>query len=130
MEPGLTKNDGSVIIVSVDASDFVLLAAGVPLGLLIANVTEWIVHRYVLHGLGRRRQSFWSFHWHEHHNVSRKLQMRDPDYTRPALGWHAQGKEALALALGAVPSLLILPWAPTLGATLVWSAVDYYRKHK
>lgn len=104
--------------------------AGVPLGLAIANLTEWLAHRHMLHGLGRRRSSFWSFHWHEHHRASRKNGMLDPDYQRFPFGWHAQGKEILALALGALPALLIVPWMPTLGLTLVWCGFDYYRKHK
>ena len=107
-----------------------LLLLGVPLGFAIANATEWVVHKYVLHGLGKRRSSFWSFHWHEHHKACRKHRMHDPDYHRPPLGWHAQGKEILGLTAGAVPSLLLLPWAPTLSLTLVWCAYDYYRKHR
>lgn len=104
--------------------------AGIPLGLAIANLAEWLAHRLILHGLGRRRSSFWAFHWHEHHKASRRGWMFDPDYRRPALGWHAQGKEILGLGLAAVPVLALLPSAPVLGATLLWSAVDYYRKHK
>jgi hypothetical protein len=110
--------------------EIVFLLAGIPLGLALSNVTEWVVHKYVLHGLGRRRQSFWSFHWHEHHNACRRNRMHDPDYHRPALGWHAQGKEILGLAAGAIPSSFLFPWWPTLSATLVWAAFDYYRKHK
>ena len=69
---------------------------GIPLGLLAANATEWVVHKYVLHGLGKKKSSFWSFHWHEHHAESRTNVMRDPHYAdRSVLGWHAQGKEAL-----------------------------------
>ncbi len=28
---------------------------GIPLGLLTGNAMEWVVHRHVLHGLGKRR---------------------------------------------------------------------------
>ncbi len=31
---------------------------GVPVGLLYSNALEWVIHKYVLHGLGRDRQSF------------------------------------------------------------------------
>jgi hypothetical protein len=104
---------------------------GIPAGLLVANASEWGIHRWVLHGLGRNRRSFWSFHWHEHHRASRQNDMLDPDYHRSAFGWHAQGKEALALALGALGALaLIVPLWPTLGGTLIYSAWDYHRKHK
>jgi len=112
------------------AGAIALAVAGVPLGFAISNVTEWLAHKYVLHGLGRRRQSFWSFHWHEHHRASRKRAMFDPDYERPPLGWHAQGKEIAALSLTAIPALAVAPWMPTLSLTMVWCAFDYYRKHK
>ena len=104
--------------------------ASVPLGLALSNLTEWVFHKYVLHGLGRKRSSFWSFHWHEHHKESRRNAMRDPDYERPPLGWHAQGKEIVALCLGAIPALILLPWLPVLSLTLLYGGVDYYRKHR
>lgn len=31
---------------------------GIPIALISANATEWFVHKYVLHGLGRRRDSW------------------------------------------------------------------------
>ena len=71
---------------------------GIPLALAAFNASEWLVHRYILHGLGRRKDSFWAFHWHEHHKNSRRAAMRDGDYERPIVGWHAQAKEALGLA--------------------------------
>ena len=67
---------------------------GIPLGLLAANATEWVVHKYVLHGLGKKKESFWAFHWHEHHRESRRHGMRDPHYERSVFGNHSQGKEA------------------------------------
>lgn len=104
---------------------------GVPAGLAVANAIEWCVHRYVLHGLGRRKASFWAFHWHEHHRACRRNDMRDPDYERSVFGWHAQGKEAAALAAGALLALVVLvPVWPTFGATLAYGAWEYYRKHK
>ncbi len=104
---------------------------GIPLGLLYANAVEWVVHKHVLHGLGKDRKSFWAFHWHEHHGNVRKNDHIDPTYERPLLGgWHAQSKEALALALATAAHLPLAPVAPFFTATLVYSAVDYYRKHK
>ena len=38
---------------------------GIPLGLLYSNAGEWLLHKYLLHGLGRRKGTFWAFHWHE-----------------------------------------------------------------
>jgi sterol desaturase/sphingolipid hydroxylase (fatty acid hydroxylase superfamily) len=103
---------------------------GIPIGLVLSNASEWVMHKYVLHGLGKVRGSFWSFHWHEHHRACRQNGHFDPDYQRPVVGWHAQGKEALALtAVGAVV-LPLAPVAPFFVGTVVYSAWNYYRKHK
>ena len=79
---------------------------GIPIGLAVANASEWFVHKYVLHGLGRRKESFWSFHWHEHHKNARRNAHVDADYRAPLFGtWNGQSKEAVALLAGAaVPS--------------------------
>lgn len=53
------------------------------LGLGIGNLTEWAFHKYILHGLGKKKDSIWSFHWHKHHKQCRKT-MLDQDYK---MGW-------------------------------------------
>ena len=37
---------------------------GIPLGLLYGNVSEWAIHKYVLHEKGKNKKHFFSFHWH------------------------------------------------------------------
>ncbi|MGZ5018746.1 MAG: hypothetical protein ACXV8U_23505 [Methylobacter sp.] len=54
------------------------------------------------------RDSFWSFHWYEHHAVCTKNAMLDPDYLCVTLSWSAQTKELL-VALGAVLLHIPLP---------------------
>ena len=103
---------------------------GIPLGLLTANAIEWVVHKHVLHGLGKHNGSLWSFHWHEHHRACRKHGHRDADYERSLFGRHAQGKEALALAAGTLALLPLAPVAPFFTGTMVYSAIHYYRVHK
>jgi hypothetical protein len=100
------------------------------LGILYSNAGEWAIHKYVLHGLGRRKSSFWSYHWHEHHRNARKTGHRDPDYERSVFGWHAQGKEALGLVAIALAHLPLLPVAPFFTLAVEWSALHYYRVHK
>lgn len=106
---------------------------GIPVGLMYANAAEWGLHRYVLHGrnLGKKRGSFWSFHFHRHHRQSRQNGFRDPDYTQSLFSsWSGQSKEAVALTLLVAAHLPLAPIAPFFTATLAYSAVDYYRKHK
>jgi hypothetical protein len=105
-------------------------AAGIPLGLLYSNAGEWFLHKYVLHGLGKKKGSFWSFHWREHHRASRRHGFVDPDYTRSLWGWHAQSKEALALFALAVVHAPLVWVVPTFALTAMFSAYWYYRVHK
>lgn len=103
---------------------------GIPIALFTSNAAEWLVHRYVLHGLGRRRGSFWSFHWHEHHRNARRFQMRDPDYERSPLGAHAQGKELLGLlgfAAAVAPLWSVAPWFVV---TSWYCTARYYQLHR
>ena len=103
---------------------------GIPLGLLYSNAAEWWIHKHVLHGEGKSKKSYWSFHFHEHHNACRANDMHDPGYLRPLFGRHPQGKEALGIvALMAVHAPL-LPIAPFFTATVWYSALRYHRNHK
>lgn len=103
---------------------------GFPLGLLVANAGEWLIHKHVLHGLGKKKRNFWSFHWHEHHRNARLHDQRDPSYERSLFGWHAQGKEALAVAGLALASTPLLAVSPGFTAAIWFSAWNYHRVHK
>lgn len=103
---------------------------GIPIGLAWANAFEWAFHKYMLHERGQDKRSFWSFHWHEHHRESRKHGFEDPCYRRSIWSWSPQGKEAAALAAGALVVVPLLPVAPFFTATLWYSAIKYYRVHK
>jgi sterol desaturase/sphingolipid hydroxylase (fatty acid hydroxylase superfamily) len=103
---------------------------GVPIGIAYANIMEWAIHKHVLHRIGKRRGSFWRFHFHDHHSSSRRNDFRDPDYEGTIFTWNAQGKEALTLTLSTLTHLPLLPIAPFFTATVFYSAVRYYRTHK
>lgn len=103
---------------------------GIPIALLISNAGEWVIHKYVLHELGRKKKSFWSFHWHEHHKASRRQGFRDPAYERPLFGWHAQAREALGLVGLSLAVTPLAPVAPFFVGTVYFCALRYYRLHK
>jgi len=103
---------------------------GFPLGVFWANAMEWTVHRFVLHGLGKNRRSFWSFHWHEHHRLSRRNAMHDPSYRSPLREWNGQTKEALALTGAGLAHLPLFLFVPGFAAGLVYGAFNYYFKHR
>jgi len=91
---------------------FSLLAQFI-LGLMYANAGEWLVHKYILHALGKNPHSFWAYHWHEHHSVCVKNVMFDPGYQPLRFNiWNAQTKELTVLAgivLLHVPLFILLP---------------------
>src|SRR6266545_2282054 len=91
----------------------VVAMLGIPLGLVYANAVEWGLHKYLLHGVGSDKASFFSFHWHEHHREARREGMFDPQYVRPLFTWGSpQLKEAasvLGLALLHAPLLPLFP---------------------
>jgi hypothetical protein len=104
---------------------------GIPLGLLYSNAMEWVLHKHLLHGQGKDKKSFWSFHWHEHHNKSRRHDMQDDQYAHPPFKhWDAHTKEAVALLAGAVVHAPLLPVAPFFTLAVWYSAAHYYRVHK
>ena len=103
---------------------------GIPLALAYTNISEWLIHKYWLHGLGLNKKSFWSFHWHEHHREARKADMFDPQYTRSIFTWSPQGKEVLALLGGAAVVTPLFPVAPFFTATVWYRTLRYYQMHK
>ena len=103
---------------------------GIPLGLVASNVGEWLIHKHILHGRGRKKGSFWSFHLEEHHRAASLLGGRDPAYEKNDLQWNARTKEALALLGAAVLQLPLLPIAPFFAGTILYGIGRYYVVHR
>ncbi|MBI3724216.1 hypothetical protein HY251_09730 [bacterium] len=104
---------------------------GIPLGLIFANAVEWFAHKHALHGRGRRRESFFSFHFHDHHQAARRNGMIDPRYQAGVgLSWDPRTKEIASIVVLELFFLPLAPVAPFFVGTLVYSAFDYYRKHQ
>jgi len=103
---------------------------GIPLGLAAANAGEWLIHKYVLHGLGRNKDSYWAFHWHDHHRAARRNEHVDDCYEGTVFAWDARGKEALGLAGAALAVAPLFPVAPFFTGALWYSALRYYKVHK
>lgn len=99
-------------------------------GVVYNNAWEWVIHKHLLHGLGRSRESQWSFHWHEHHKSARRHGMRDENYRRSVFGWHGQGKEALGLLAAALVHAPLVKRFPWFTAGVWCSQLAYYVVHK
>ena len=96
-------------------------------GFVYCSFLEWFVHKHVLHGLGKKKNSFWSFHWSQHHKESRKNNFRDPRWEKIPL--HTD-KELLGAALLTALHVPTLWLSPFLYLTIAWRAFTYYRVHK
>ncbi|MFO0598369.1 MAG: sterol desaturase family protein [Myxococcaceae bacterium] len=108
-----------------------LALLGVPLGLLYANLVEWLLHRFLLHGVGKNPASFWSFHWHDHHRASRRAQMFDAQYVEPLFTWGSpQLKELVSVAAITLAHALLIPFFPVFGLTVTFAGVRYYLVHR
>ncbi|MCA9571554.1 MAG: hypothetical protein KC656_27135 [Myxococcales bacterium] len=103
---------------------------GIPVGLVYANASEWVIHRYILHGLGKDKKSFWAFHFHEHHRNVRRNAHYDADYEKLVLGDNPQNREILGLVILSVVHAPLLPVAPFFTCTVWYSAGYYWWVHR
>ena len=101
----------------------------IPLAIVYSHLLEWVLHKYVLHGLGKNKKSKWSSHWNTHHKKSRKNDFYDHDYEK---GWQHQSARSEILGLITL-SFLHLPLifvSPIFYTILVICAIRYYKIHK
>ncbi|QSA99143.1 sterol desaturase family protein [Methylococcus sp. EFPC2] len=103
---------------------------GIPLGLLAENFGEWAVHRFVLHGLGKRKTSIWAYHWHDHHRVTRRLGMLDPAYRRGPRPWNTSAKELLMLGSIFLLHVPLTPLAPGYVTGMYAGLILYFCRHR
>lgn len=103
---------------------------GFPLGLLASNASEWLIHKHVLHGLGKRKGTYWSFHFHEHHKNVRKTGGYDRMYEGPIWGSSAKSKEAIGLATMALVVAPLATVAPWFVAGVWTNSAAYYAVHR
>ena len=103
---------------------------GLPIAWAYGHVIEWGIHKYVLHGAGKKRDNFWSFHFFDHHRSARTKNMDDAIYRGSPLQWNPAGKELLGLGLLGAAHLPLAPVAPWFVFGLGLSGLSYYRKHK
>ena len=96
-------------------------------GFIYSNALEWSIHKHVLHELGKKKGSFWSFHWNGHHKESRKNNFKDPRWDSIPLH---KDKEFLGIVLLTILHIPTFWLSPFFYLTLVWRAFKYYRVHK
>lgn len=102
----------------------------VVLGCLYGNFMEWFLHKYILHGLGQKPKSKFSFHWLQHHRLVRIKKYRDPSYDRDSLfAWNPRTQEIAWLGVVAALHAPVFWLAPVFGVTTLLWTVFYYLVH-
>jgi len=102
--------------------------AAIILAILYSNIVEWLAHKYVLHGIGKNKNNFWSFHWKDHHKKSKKNNFFDQDYLNDWTGPPLREKIGLFFLLFAHSPLAFI--YPIFFITLIFCTVRYYYMHK
>ena len=92
----------------------------IAVGLLYVNALEWVIHKYLLHNLGRKRRSVFHFHF-DHHRAAITNNYTDKDLCWPELVGLG------LLVVGHSWMYLISPWL-FLGASL--AGLGYYIVHR
>ena len=101
------------------------LALQILLALVVANFYEWILHRFVLHKLGKRKASPFHFHWTHHRNV-RISGGHDPIYKNLL----PLSREAIVLLFFFILHTPLFWYYPVVAGTLGLYGLSYYFLHR
>jgi sterol desaturase/sphingolipid hydroxylase (fatty acid hydroxylase superfamily) len=100
---------------------------GIPVALAVFGYGEWAIHKHLLHGLGRSKESRFAFHYHDHHQAVRRNGGYDPAYEGPIWSTPTQAREAIGLGLIGLAHAPLFPVFPFYTAT-VWYCLRRYRR--
>jgi len=95
---------------------------------LYATFLEWAIHKYVLHGLGKNKNSWFNFHWHSHHKTCRKNANQDDNY-KTFLSSPIR-REILGLYALSMIHLPIYFFMPYFYYTLIVCVIRYFYVHQ
>ena len=91
------------------------------------------MHKRMLHERGKKKGSFWNFHFFDHHNEARRNAMRDAAYEMRwffPFQWNSRTKEALSLAAGLLIWIPLLTVIPGFASASIYATFNYYYTHK
>ena len=79
-------------------------------GIIYANAVEYVIHRYLFHGLGKKKNSVFSFHLRNHHVTARRNEFIDKKVS---------ANEAIGLPILVASHLPVCAFAPAFFSALV-----------
>jgi len=104
--------------------------AQIVIAFLYANLVEWMWHKHVFHGLGKKKGSKFSSHWREHHRDVRRSGGFDESYKISVGAPGGPTREALELLAGALLHAPLFFYFPVFAATLCVHAIAYFLIHR
>ena len=107
---------------------FVILS--IFLAFLYATFSEWWIHKYVLHGLGKKKNNWFSFHWHSHHRKCRRNRNKDISYLQKDPLHFSVKKELIGLTTILALHTPLLYVSSAFYFTLVVCATRYFFMHR
>jgi hypothetical protein len=107
--------------------EYVTTVAIISSALIYSNILEWFIHKHILHGLGKNKNSFWSFHWHDHHKNARKSDNYDEDYLTHTVPTIKEKLSIFFLSLTHIPVAFV---SPIFYLSLLFCSFNYLRMHK
>ena len=90
------------------------------LGILYANIIEYLVHRYLFHKLGKKKRSVFSFHLREHHILAKKNEFYDKKISV---------KEPIGISLLLIIHIPIIWFAPLFYIALAMYGIAFISIH-
>lgn len=103
-------------------------AIGAGAAVVYGNLMEWCIHKHILHGkrFGKKKGTFWAFHWGDHHKTCRKNGNRDSSYDELRFTWN----ELLGLLFGGLIHLPLAFLWPSFYVGLVLYMAGYWYFHR
>lgn len=99
-------------------------------GMFLGNVYEYFLHRHILHGLGKRKKSYFSSHWHKHHRIARRNNFYDFSYKNIfSINSNAK-KELINIGILAVLNFPLYFLSPAIYFGLIFHAGLYFVIHR
>jgi sterol desaturase/sphingolipid hydroxylase (fatty acid hydroxylase superfamily) len=103
---------------------------GFPIGLVTANVGEWLIHKYVLHEHGKREGAYYSHHWRQHHRDARRNEGADHHYDESFTKTTPRLREVLGLVGIGVAIAPLAPVFPFFCLGIWTHEAAYHYVHK
>ena len=108
----------------------VIVCFQVVLAFIYTNLVEWLWHKYVFHGMGKKKGGKFSHHWKKHHRTVRKSRGLDLGYNNKIGTFPDPTLEIVYIIVGALLHLPIAYFFPVFVLGVWIHGAAYYYIHR